>query len=540
MVFMKVFIIQAVGIIRPQRQDTIMKWLSRRFPNFDYRIAILLCIAFFSLFPLLGAAPLFDEDEGFYAEASREMLESGNYLTAHINGAPQYDKPILIYWLQVISFRIFGLNEFAARFPSALATFLWMLAIFSFTRRHIGLQSGFLAALFFISAIQVTITGKAAIVDSALNLFLTQCLFHLYEYTQNNKRRIYTAAVYAGLGFLAKGPVAVVIPFCVSLIYCLMQRQFRLWLKMVFNLPAILIFIAIALPWYVLEYLDQGMIFIQDFFLKHNLERFSRTFEGHSGSVFYYLPVIIIGTLPHCGLLFGLFRQARSLFKQDVYRFCFIWVGFVLILFSFGSTKLPHYILSAFPPLFILYGGVYERLAHLRSYLVPAAAFLGIFLMLPLAIPLAIPYVRDDFAACMMRDGQSLFGGGYYLFCGLLTVSVMLLLRAGQSGLLKPAIVVSCAYLLLVNLVLMPRIGALMQSPVKEAAKIASQFPDRAVMWGHTLPSFMFYSQKLVQMRRPASGDLLITKKTRLAEIGAHEILYEKNCIVLARVLGGP
>jgi 4-amino-4-deoxy-L-arabinose transferase-like glycosyltransferase len=515
-----------------------MKWLTRRFPGFDYRIVILFGIAFLSLFPLLGAAPLFDEDEGFYAEASREMLETGNYLTAHINGAPQYDKPILIYWLQVISFRIFGLNEFAARFPSALATFLWMLSIFSFTRRHIGLQSGFLASLFFISAIQVTITGKAALVDSALNLFLTQCLFHLYEYAQNRNHRIYTAAVYAGLGFLAKGPVAVVIPFCVSLMYCLMQKQFRIWLKMVFSLPAILIFSAIALPWYVLEYLDQGMIFIQEFFLKHNLERFSRTFEGHSGSLLYYLPVIIIGTLPHCGLLFAIVRQAGSLFKQDLYRFCFIWVGFVVLLFSFGSTKLPHYILSAFAPLFILYGAAYERLTHSRTYLAPAVAFLGLFLILPLAIPLVVPHVRDDFAACMMVAGQPLFGGGYYLFCGLLTVSVMLLFLARQSGSLRPAIVVSIAYLLLINLVLMPRIGGLMQSPVREAALIASRLPERAVMWGHTLPSFMFYTRKLVQMRQPVPGDLLITKKTRLPEVGAHEILYEKNCIVLARVLG--
>jgi 4-amino-4-deoxy-L-arabinose transferase-like glycosyltransferase len=514
-----------------------MKWLTRCFPNFDYRIAILLCIAILSLFPLLGSAPLFDEDEGFYAEASREMLENGNYLTAHINGAPQYDKPILIYWLQAGSFRIFGQNEFAARFPSALATFLWMLAIYRFTRRHTGPQSGFLSALFFISAIQVTITGKAAIVDSALNLFMTLCLFDLYEYTQNHKRRIYTAAVFAGLGFLAKGPVAVVIPFAVSLIYCLVQKQFRLWLKMVFNLPAVLIFIAMALPWYVLEYQDQGMIFIQEFFLKHNLERFSKTFEGHSGSLFYYIPVIIIGTLPHCGLLIGLVRQARSLLKQEVYRFCFIWVGFVLILFSFGSTKLPHYILSAFPPLFILYGGVYERLTRLRSYLAPASVFLGIFLILPLAIPLVMPYVRDNFAACMMGAGQPLFGAGYYLFCGLLGVSVMLLFLAKQAGSLRPAIVVSVAYLIMINLVLMPRIGELMQSPVKEAAQIASHLRERVVMWGHTLPSFMFYSHKLVQMRHPVSGDLLITKKTHLDEVGPYKILYEKNCIVLARIL---
>jgi 4-amino-4-deoxy-L-arabinose transferase-like glycosyltransferase len=514
-----------------------MKWLVRRFSNYDFRIVVLITIALLSLFPLLGHVPLFDEDEGFYAEAGREMLQNGNYLTAHINGSPQYDKPILIYWFQVISFRMFGLNEFAARFPSALTTFLWMLSIFSFTHRHIGMKSGFLAALFFISAIQVTITGKAAIVDSALNLFMTQCLFHLYEYTQQKNRRIYTAAIYAGLGFLAKGPVAVVIPFGVSLIYCLIQKQFRLWLKMVFNLPAILIFASIALPWYVLEYQNQGLIFIQEFFLKHNLERFSRSFEGHSGSIFYYIPVLIIGTLPHCGLLFGLICQARSFLKHDVYRFCLIWVGFVVVLFSFGSTKLPHYILGAFPPLCILYGGVYERLTNLRSYWMPAAAFIGLILILPRALPLVIPYVRDEFAVCLMEAGRPLFAGDYYLFCGLLTVLTTSLFFVRQSGSMQPAMVVSVVYLVLINIILMPRIGELMQSPVRDAAIIASRMPDRPVMWGHTLPSFMFYSQKLVHMRFPAPGDLLITKRSRLSEIGTYEILYEKNCIVLARVL---
>jgi 4-amino-4-deoxy-L-arabinose transferase-like glycosyltransferase len=375
-------------------------------------------------------------------------------------------------------------------------------------------------------------------VDSALNLFMTQCLFHFYEYTQNKKKRhIYVAALYAGLAFLAKGPVAIVIPFGVSLIYCLMQKEFRLWLRMVFNLPAILIFTLVALPWYVLEYLNQGTIFIQDFFLKHNLERYSRAFEAHSGSIFYYIPVIIVGTLPHCGLLFPLIRQAGSLWKQEVYRFCFIWIGFVLILFSFGGTKLPHYILSAFPPLFILYGGVYERLERLRLYLVPAAVFMVIFLIFPLVLPLVIPYIQDDFAACIMVSGQSLFGADYTIFCGLLTAAVALLFFIRQSASLRPAIVVSVAYLLLINLALMPRIGTLMQSPVREAALIAGRLPEQVVMWGYYLPSFTFYSRKYVAFRTPSSGDLLITKKTKLSEIGPHEILYEKNCIVLARML---
>ena len=253
--------------------------------------------------------------------------------------------------------------------------------------------------------------------------------------------------------------------------------------------------------------------------------------------MFYYIPVIIIGTLPHCGLLLPLIRQAGSLWRKEVYRFCFVWIGFVLILFSFGSTKLPHYILIALPPLFILYGGVYERLERLRFYLTPAAVFLVIFLIFPLALPLVIPYVQDDFAACVMVSGQSLFGAGYYIFCGLLAGAVMLLFFIRQSASLRPAIVVSIAYLLLINLALMPRIGELMQSPVREAALIAGRIPERVVMWGHSLPSFTFYSRKFVELRKPTSGDLLITKKTKLSEVGPHDILYEKNCIVLARML---
>lgn len=516
-----------------------MKLQSSSFLNYDHRIWVLLIIAFLSLFPLLGSAPLFDEDEGYYAEASREMLETGNYLTAHVNGLPEYDKPILIYWIQALSISIFGLNEFAVRFPSAIATFLWMLAIFNFTRRNIGTSSGFFAALFFISAIQITITGKAAIVDSVLNLFLTLCMFHLYEYLQKRNHQIYLAAIYAGLAFLAKGPVAVVIPFGVSLVYCLFQRQMDIWIKMVFNPLAILIFASLALPWYVLEYMEHGMVFIQDFFLKHNLERFSRTFEGHSGSLFYYIPVFIIGTLPHSSLLVPLISEIRKLFRQDFYRFCLIWVGFVLVLFSLASTKLPHYILSAFTPLFILYGSVYDRMEKIKTYLFLPAFFLLIFMLAPLFIPFILPYVQDEFAACVMESARPVFGSGYFLVCGILTSAVILLFFIRHSaGFLKPAIVVSLAFLVLVNLLLMPRIGELMQSPVKEAADMIKRKPEEpVVMWGHYLPSFMFYSRQFVEIRNPVSGDLLITKKTRLTEVGPHEIIYEKNCIALVRVL---
>jgi len=235
-----------------------MTFLKRSLPERHYTI-ILVTVALLSLIPTLAGTPLFDEDEGYFAEVSREMLESGNFITAYLNGKPEYDKPILIYWFQAASFRIFGLNEFAARLPSAIATFLWVMALYGFVRRYFNRQTAFLSGIFLLSAVQVTITGKAAISDALLNLFLALTMFRFYDYFHRRKSiYLYEAFLYAGLGFLTKGPVAVVVPAAVGFFFCLFQRRLTIWLRAVFNSVGILIFLAVALPWYVLEYLDQG------------------------------------------------------------------------------------------------------------------------------------------------------------------------------------------------------------------------------------------------------------------------------------------
>ena len=133
----------------------------------DFHIYLVLFIALaLSFFATLGMLPLFDLDEGAFSEATREMLESGNYLTTYLNGELRFDKPILIYWLQAVSVKLFGLNEFAMRFPSALAASFWVIATFIFVKKQSDIQKAFLSAFFMLCSLQITIIAKAVPVVS--------------------------------------------------------------------------------------------------------------------------------------------------------------------------------------------------------------------------------------------------------------------------------------------------------------------------------------------------------------------------------------
>lgn len=498
----------------------------------------ILLIALLSLFPLLHLSPLFDEDEGYYAEISREMQLSGDYITPRFNGDPEFDKPILTYWIQSIAITLFGPSEFAVRFPSALATWLWILLTFSFVRRHLCTRQAFFTALFLTSAIQVTITGKAAITDPLFNLFLALCMFSMFDFYKTGRVfRLYLTFLFAGLGVLTKGFIAMLIPVVVGAIFFTIRSRGKTCFKSMFNPLGITIFLAVSLPWFAAIYMEHGTEFIKDFLMKHHVHRFQTAMEGHAGRFFYYIPVIVIGTLPHSGLLFLLFRRLKRLLAEPILLFCLIWFLFVLLFFSMAGTKLPHYIIHGYPALLILYADAFEHIEKKWIYLIPGAVFLWVSAWIPLMVPTIVNYVTDPFAVLVIQSAPQYFSWGYYLIsagCGMGMIAFFFI-RSINKHLL--AVWVSIIFLVFVNLVVMPRVGALLQSPVKQAALITRESGQDVVMWGQYFPSFIFYRQDDVQIRKPRAGDTVITKKNRLERLTRYEILYEKNGVVLARVV---
>ncbi len=484
----------------------------------------------------LGLTPLFDLDEGAFSEATREMLHGGDYITTYLNGNLRFDKPILIYWLQLASVKLFGLNEFAVRLPSALAASFWVWLTYRFTRMVWDRERAFYAALFMLAALQINLIAKAAIADGLLNLWIAATMFALYRYYDTGRGRdLYMTFLFMALGFLTKGPVAVLIPFVVSLLFFLSVHQGKRWLRSVFDPIGLAIFAAVALPWYLLEYHAQGMGFIDGFFLKHNLDRFDTSMEQHGGGFSYYIVVMIIGLLPFTYLFVKSLRDMGEWFREASTRYLLLWFLFVWLFFSFSGTKLPHYVIYGYTAIFILSAGAFVRPWSRGWLLWPLILFMSILLLFP-EIALAVrAQIHDRFARAVIGYVYNGFDLRYRLLTGAVLVALALLLFR-RFSLRKTAVSVAFLFVIEINYALLPAYAAVMQQPVKDAALLAKARGWKVHLYRTHTPSFIFYYGDLVSEDRPRSGDIVFCRVTSLKDFSHYDTLFEENGYRLIRI----
>ncbi len=498
----------------------------------NYKI-ILLIFLILNLFIPLGMVPLFDLDEGAFSEATREMLKNGDFITTYLNGELRFDKPILIYWLQALSVTIFGLNEFAFRFPSAVVGAIWVFGLFWFTKRYFDEKKAFLASFFLATSFQVNMISKAAIADSLLNMAIAFSMFFIWLYLDKRKKAyLYSAFAFIAVGVLTKGPVAIMIPLVVTFTYLLIKKELKLFFAMIFDLRGIAIFSIIALPWYILEYIDQGEKFIDGFLLKHNVNRFKGAFEGHTGSLFYYIPVLLVGLMPFTTYFIKFLKQFKNILKDSMSLFLIIWFLFVFIFFSFSGTKLPHYIIYGYTPIFIFMAFYFDRVDFYT--IVPILLFFSLLLFFPEIISFA--KVKKEYIKEMLEAVPNYFDIWYRLYLILATVSV-LVVKFLKIDELKKVIAIGFIFLSIVNFVVFPRYAKIAQQPIKEAALIAKKKNYKVIMQGINTPSFMVYSQMLVQRREPKEGEILFTRKDYLKKIKKYKTIYSKYGIYLVKVI---
>ncbi len=493
-----------------------------------------------SFFMGLGNAPLFNKDECAFSEATREMMASGNYLMTYLNGEPRYDKPILIYWCQAASVAVFGLNEFALRLPSAIAAAIWVLITFLFTRKFWDLEKAFLAAFFLATAAQVSMIAKAAIADALLNCFLTSTMFCIYLYFETGKKKyICLSFAMMALGTLTKGPLAIVIPLGASFLFYFLQKDLKRWFKAVFNPVGILLFIAIAAPWYILVIRDQGMDYITGFFWEQNVKRVGSSMEHHGGSIFYYLPIVLLGVLPYTTLLLKSLRGVPTSFKTPITKYILVWFGFVFILVSLAGTKLPHYIIYGYPPLFILMALQADRVKRDAWLVLPPILLFAAALATPWVLPFFAGRAKDPFIAAQLTAAAEVF---WQTHAGWMVLGMLLLLffigvapklpRTLRLGFMGFTTVV------IVNVAGMAITGEVMHQPVKEAGLIARMQSGPVVTWETKQwePGLVFYMQRFTEKRWPMNGDILFTKSHILPNLAEADVLYEKNGFVLAKI----
>ena len=500
-----------------------------------------LALCALSFFWNLGGALLYDVDEGAFSEATREMLERHDFVTTYLNGQLRFDKPILIYWLQALSVTLFGLHEWTFRLPSALAASGWLWAIMVFVQRRLDPFTAVIATALAGTAVGVLIIGRVATADALLNLCLCAALLDAYRYIESG-RRAQLLRVYAwmGVGMLTKGPVALLVPCMVTAIYFASTGRMRAWVRAIADPVGWLLLLAIALPWYLLEFHEQGLLFFKGFFLRHNVERFTDPLQGHTGAWFYYVPATLVMLLPHSGLFLRILPSVRSYWRDPLDRFLWTWFAFVLVFFSFAGTKLPHYILYGATPLFILMA---RHRSVLRSRWLaygPALALLALLLALPELLAWQAPRIRNPYFAQTISAGLGEFGSLYRLTAaaGFLVVAFVAFKHPRDSG--AGLAVAGLAVALVLTSVVIPTLSAIQQGPVVAAAQFVSSRGENVVAWGVNVPSFSVYRNAVTPVRPPAQGELALTREDRRSELPPHTVLFSRGALRVVRIDGPP
>jgi 4-amino-4-deoxy-L-arabinose transferase-like glycosyltransferase len=337
----------------------------------------------------LGAPSLWDVDEGRNATCALEMYESGNWIVPTFNGVLRADKPALLYWLQTAAYAVFGVSEFSARLPSALAALVTLLLIYELGRSMFGKATGFWAALIAGSTPMLVGAARFANPDALLHLCTVLTLLIFWHARTSTAWGWLAMGAATALGMLAKGPVAVVLPAAIGFLYLFWEGRWRQYYDRRM-LWAVLSFVAIAGPWYIQVAVDTKARFWSGFFLRHNVQRFLSPLESHDGSPFYYPLILLGGLAPWSIFLLGAWWYGywsarhepgprwRTLWRgaadvnwrghpetapspSSAYRLLLCWIAVYVVFFTVAQTKLPNYVLPAVAPCAILMARMLDR-----------------------------------------------------------------------------------------------------------------------------------------------------------------------------------
>jgi 4-amino-4-deoxy-L-arabinose transferase-like glycosyltransferase len=421
-------------------------------------------LAVLSFFAGLGRGAIGDNDEAFYAESAREMVESGDWLTPHFNYEPRFQKPALYYWLTASLFSITGPTEFAARFFAALSGVGLVLITTACGRRWYDESVGLLAGAIAATSFGYFALARMSLPDLPLAFCVTLTIWSLFvatlERERNPRKWLLIAAAAAALGFLVKGPLALVLPaLVVGPILLMERRSYNVQFSDI--VLASLLFLVIALPWYIAMWVQHGTEYLAGFFIGDNFERFATDRFNDPRPWWFYLPIMAGGLLPWAPLMLTWLSAAVQFVtrRRDVGTLdlrLVLWAVLPLVFFTLSIGKQPRYILPILPPLAILLASsVIERTSTWRSYdgafrrprpnraVVAGCVFSGLFL-----VALAGLLYRARPLFLNVSEFNTLLVAGNIGFAGL-AVAIVSLTGAWRSapGLLAFAAAVSFAVL---------------------------------------------------------------------------------------------
>jgi 4-amino-4-deoxy-L-arabinose transferase-like glycosyltransferase len=412
---------------------------------------LIVLVATLLFVPFLGHVHLFDWDEINFAEAAREMIVTKNYLTVQINFQPFWEKPPLFIWMQVISMKIFGINEFAARFPNALCGIATLLVLFNIGRKILNNYFGLLWVMVYACSILPFFYFKSGIIDPWFNLFIFLGVNFAFEFILSNdpskkNRFVILSALFIGLGILTKGPVALLI-FGLTVGTYFIIKMFKVKVK----ISHIIIFTSVLLLvggfWFILQVFTGNGQTIKDFFI-YQVRLFQTKDAGHGGFLLYHFVILFFGAFPASILALRSFSHDRKDDRERVHEYknwmmILFWI--VLILFTIVKTKIVHYSSLCYFPLTFLAAYVIFKLQEqnktlpkwMKGLIMFVAVFWGLLIVgLQLFISnkdkiIALDIIKDPFAVGNLQ--ANVYWSGYEYLIGLLFIAVLAIIYGSRK-----------------------------------------------------------------------------------------------------------
>lgn len=465
--------------------------------------------------PFLGRAHLFDWDEINFAEAAREMLVTGDYSRVMIDFRPFWEKPPFFFWMQALSMKLFGINEFAARFPNAVCGVITLCLIFYLGKKYFDKTFGWLWVLAYAGSFLTHMYFKSGIIDPWFNLFIFSGIIFL-AHPQDGKPsllRFLLSGFCIGMGVLTKGPVALLVFLLTVVVFSFLSKT------KIFSWKGAMVFLFsmlfVSSAWFAVDFLKHGTFFLREF-IRYQLQLFQTGVAGHGGPVYYHIPVLLLGCFPASVFaLSGFFNKHQSAQQQKGFRLLMLALFFVvLILFSIVKTKIVHYSSLCYLPLtFLAALEIYFRSkngSRFSKFQTALLLFFGMLFgmaasLLPyvgLSPGLIKPYIKDAFALANLEaqadwhPAQIVFGFFYWL---LVMIAVF---RIAKGRLLHGAVLLFLASCFLTQVVLfsfLPRVERYTQGAAVDFYKSLQGKNVYVSPLGFKSYAHLFYAQKLPQ-----------------------------------------
>ena len=411
--------------------------------NTDTKAYLFIVAAASLLFiPFIGNMPLFDWDEINFAECAREMLVSDNYSNVQLYYKPFWEKPPVFIWMQAISMNVFGVNEFAARFPNAICGIVTLLVLFRIGKTIYDIKFGLTWTFIYAATLLPHLFFKSGLIDPWFNLFIFSSVYFLIQHTNNpvgafGVKTALISGFFLGIALLTKGPAALILVGLTLVVFMVLVR-FKKISSIKFVVLFFLAFLITGLSWFTIEYLNGNGQIVKEF-IDYQIRLFKTEDSDHGGPFIYHFIVLLIGCFP-ASLFFILSFKASSSdspFHVHVKKWMMSLFWVVLILFSLVQTKIVHYSsLCYFPLTYLAAYSIQKVLSNeyqwkkvFHIFFIVMSTLLGLIFILLGSVYIIIPWliqsnlIADVFALENLK--AEVKWGGYEWMIGLVFLATI-------------------------------------------------------------------------------------------------------------------